>query len=313
MISVLITAYKEEKSIAKCIECIANSSYSGISNNFELLLACPDDATYNAAKEEVNRLQIEEKFKFIKDPGKGKPAALNMLMDNAKGDIYILTDGDVYFGENAVKELVQNFNDNSVMLVTGRPKSADLRNNMMGYLGHLLSDAAHHKRTVDLTKEPVGMGMKFVKKRDFFPVSGYIYALRRTEIRFPADCLVDDAYISYVIYNNGGKIAYAPKAIAYVKYPTNLSDYFKQKARSTGGYIQLWQYNIVKPSTKTRSFFRELEYFWFPIRYAQNPKELTWSFMLYPIRLWLWLKIYWDRKIVKKDFVKTWVRIESTK
>jgi cellulose synthase/poly-beta-1,6-N-acetylglucosamine synthase-like glycosyltransferase len=313
MISVLITAYKEEKSIAKCIECIANPAYSGIPNDFEILLACPDDETYNAAMGQIAVLDLEAKFNFIRDPGKGKPVALNLLMDKAKGDILILTDGDVYFGEKAVEELLKSFEDPTTMLVTGRPKSADSRNSMMGYFGHLLSDAAHHKRTVDLTSEPAGMGLKFVKKREFFPVSGYIYAVRKTDIRFPEDCLVDDAYISYVVFNNGGKISYAPKALAYVKYPTNLSDYFKQKARSTGGYIQLWQYNVVKPSTKTRSFFRELEYFWFPIKYAKNLKEIFWSFLLYPIRLWLWLKIYWDRKVVKKDFVKTWVRIESTK
>lgn len=313
MISVLITAYKEEKTIAKCIDSIANAQYSGILSDFEILLACPDDATFEAAQGQISILGLDSKFQFIRDPGKGKPTALNLLMNKAKGDIWIFTDGDVYFGENAVKNLVSHFEDSTVELVTGRPKSSDVKNSMMAYFGHLLSDAAHHKRTVDLTNEPVGNGMTFVKKRSFFPVSGYIYAIRKTDIRFPEDCLVDDAYISYVVHNNGGKIEYAPDAIAYVKYPTNLSDYFKQKTRSTGGYIQLWQYNVVKPDTKTRSFFRELEYFWFPINYASNIKEIFWSFMLYPIRLWLWLKIYWDRKIVKKDFVKTWVRVESTK
>lgn len=313
MISVLITAFKEEKTIAKCIESICDQSYSGIMDDFELLLACPDAPTYNAALEMVKQLKIEDKFVFLKDPAKGKPFALNMLMDMAKGDILVFTDGDVFFEKDSVKNLVQHFNNSNVELVTGRPKSIDLRNNMMGYFGHLLSDAAHHKRTVDLTNNPVGKSLNFVKKRDFFPVSGYIYAAKKSDIRFPADCLVDDAYISYVVFNKGGRIEYEPNAIAYVKYPTNLSDYFKQKARSTGGYMQLWQYNVVKKSTKTRSFFRELEYFWFPIQYAKNIKEFFWTLMLYPIRLWLWIKIFWDRKIIKKDFIKTWVRIESTK
>lgn len=313
MISVLITAFKEEKTIAKCIQSIADGQYSGISNNFEILLACPDDATFQAAQAQIGVMGLEAKFSFLRDPGKGKPTALNMLMGKAKGDIWILTDGDVYFGEKAVANLVKHFEDSNVELVTGRPKSADSKDSMMGYFGHLLSDAANHKRNVDLTDAPVGKGMTFVKKRSFFPVSGYIYAVRKTDIRFPVDCLVDDAYISYIVHNNGGKIEYANDAVAYVKYPTNLSDYFKQKARSTGGYIQLWQYNIVKPDTKTRTFGRELEYFWFPIKYAKNIRQLFWSLMLYPIRLWLWLKIFWDRKIVKKDFVKTWVRIESTK
>jgi cellulose synthase/poly-beta-1,6-N-acetylglucosamine synthase-like glycosyltransferase len=312
-VSLIVTAWKEDKTIAQCIDSITGVN-SGINNNFELILACPDDATYNAALEEVKKLKIEDKFVFVKDPGKGKPAALNMILQKATGDILIFTDGDVYFKEGSVAKLVSHFeNDNSLKAVTGRPVSNDERNNMMGYFGHLLSDAAHHKRTIDLTENPQGKGRTFVKKRNFFTVSGYIYAISKFHIEFPSDCLVDDGFLSYVLHNDGGKIEYEPEAIAYVKYPKNLADYFKQKKRSTGGFLQLWEYGVVRPETKTRSFWRELEYFWFPIAYAKNLRELFWSFLLYPIRLWLWVMIYFERKVLKKDFVKTWTRIESTK
>lgn len=342
LISVLITAWKEERTIANCIRCIADTTYSGIPENFEILLACPDEETHAAGLGVIKELGIENKFRFIKDPGEGKPAALNMLMKEAKGEIWIFTDGDVHFERGAVRKLITHFeetnepdvgisvnqqsnsanNNNLVLdadksfqnkLVTGRPVSEDSSDSMMGYFGHLLSDAANHKRMVDLTSNPQGKSLSIVKKRNFFPVSGYIYAMNKTEFRFPNDCLVDDAYISYEAYNNGWKIEYEPEAIAFVKYPTNLGDYFKQKKRSTGGYIQLWEYGVVKPETKSRSFWRELEYFWFPIVYAKNIKQFFWSLMLYPIRLWLWIQILWERKIQKKDFVKTWVRVESTK
>src|SRR5260221_13135909 len=312
-VSVIITAYKEDKTIAKAIRNIADHEFSGINSNFEIILACPDSETFEAAKAECERLGIIDKFVYIKDLQKGKPIALNMAMDKATGEILIFTDGDVYFGENAVQNLLKHFNDPKVSMVTGRPKSDDPKTTMMGYFGNLLADAAHHKRSIDLSNEPVGKSLTFVKKRSFFPVSGYIYAMRKTDIRFPPHTLVDDAYISYRIYNDGGKIEYAPDAEVFVKYPTNLADYFNQKKRSTGGFVQLWDYGIVKPETKTRSFGRELEYFWFPINYAKNIKEFFWSLMLYPIRLWLWILIYWERRVVKKDFVKTWVRIESTK
>lgn len=313
MVSILLTAWREEGSIDKVIKCICDPEYSGISNDYELILGCPDEETYQAALNTVKELGIEDKFVYVKDPKKGKPLALNMMMDQAKGDIYIFTDGDVWFEKDAVKYLMKHLENPEVFAVTGRPISADSENNMMGYFGHLLSDAAHHKRSIDLTTEPAGKSLAFVKKRLFFPVSGYIYATRKFEHRFPDDCLVDDAYISYVIFNEGKRIVYEPKAIVYVKYPTTLSDYFKQKKRSVGGYMQLWKYGVIKPETKTRTFWRELEYFWFPIKYAKNFKQLIWSILLYPIRLWLWIEIYWERKILNKDFEKTWVRIESTK
>lgn len=320
-ISFLITAFREEKTIEHVISCLVNPAFSGVQKDYELILACPDEETKNVAEEKVNELKIGDRYKFIKDPGKGKPAALNLILAEANGDILIFTDGDVYFGEKSVKALIEPFKNDKVALVTGRPKSEDTKENMMGYFGHLLSDAAHHKRSLELLDNPQGNTKSFIPKTGFFPVSGYIYAARKSileEIKefpniFPENALVDDAYISYLIHNKRYKIGYAPEATAFVKYPTNLSDYFKQKKRSTGGYVQLWEYGVVKKETKTRSLRKELEYFWFPIKYASNLKELIWSFLLYPIRLWLWVMIFWERRVVKKDFVKTWVRVESTK
>jgi cellulose synthase/poly-beta-1,6-N-acetylglucosamine synthase-like glycosyltransferase len=185
---------------------------------------------------------------------------------------------------------------------------------MLSYWGGLLADAAHHKRNIDLTEHPVGLSTKIVPKRKFFPISGYGALIRNIdELELPKDCLVDDAYISYLIYNLGYRISYAPEAKVLVKYPKTLSDYFLQKKRSVGGYIQLWNYGVVKPETKTRSFWRELEYAWFPIKYAQSLQQLVWSLMMYPTRFWLWLQIYWERKFNEKEFNETWVRIESTK
>ncbi len=313
MISILITAFREAGSIGKCILTIADSVFAEIPDDYELILGCPDTETLDAASQAVQQLGITDKFIHVLDPGKGKPFALSMMMDKAHGDIWIFGDGDTYFGPGAIGKLVKHFERPEVLAVTGRPRSTDPKTTMMGYFGNLLADAAHHKRNVDLTTVPQGRSAQFVPRRSFFPVSGYLYALRRTDIRPPQDCLVEDAYMSYMTHNLGGKIEYEPDAEVFVKYPSSLSDYFKQKNRSTGGYIQLWQYGIVTPGTKTRSFWRELEYFWFPISYAKSPKQLLWSFALYPIRLWMWLMIYWQRKIVKKDFVKTWVRIESTK
>lgn len=317
LISVIITAFKEEATIAKAIECIANTEYSGIPENYEIILAAPDEGTHSVSSAKAKELNITDKLVHVYDPGKkegkGKPTALNMALDKARGSIVILTDGDVYLGKFAIKRLLKHFRNPSVMLVTGRPRSSDSKNTMMGYFGNLLADAAHHKRTIDLTDNPEGLSLKLVRKRAFFPVSGYIYAMRKNDIRFPEDCLVDDAYISYMIFNQGGRIEYESRAEAFVKYPTNLSDYFKQKKRSTGGYMQLWDYGVVKKDTKTRSFWRELEYVWFPIRYSKNIKELFYSLLMYPIRLWLWIQIYWERKFLKKDFIKTWVRVESTK
>jgi biofilm PGA synthesis N-glycosyltransferase PgaC len=312
-ISILLTAWKEEKTIGKAIETFIGN-YTG---DFELLLAIPDVETKKAALLKAKELGIEDRVwvsDFAEDgKPKGKPAELNYLMDHATGDVWFFGDGDVWFGDSVIEKMLKHFEDRAVYAVTGRPVSSDSKDSLMGYMGNLLADAAHHKRTIDLSNINTGKAATFVKKRPFFPVSGYLFAMRKTDIRAPKDTLVEDAFFSYEVFNRGYKIAYEPEAIVYVSYPKNLKDYFKQKKRSVGGYVQLWNYGVVKDSTKTRSFWRELEYFWFPLTYAKGFKQFVWSLLMYPIRLWLWIVIFWERKIQNKDFTKTWVRVESTK
>jgi cellulose synthase/poly-beta-1,6-N-acetylglucosamine synthase-like glycosyltransferase len=325
MLSVIITAYKEEKTIGSAIEMLVGDN-SGIGRgvidqNWELIVVAPDEPTIRASRETATKLGLNEtNFNLLVDQKQGKPAALNQAFKAVKGDWLLLTDGDVIFKEGALGRLVQTAQtSDEIGGVTGRPVSVNVDQrgtsfmSMLAYWGMLLADAAHHKRTVDLTTSSSGYSTKIVPKRKFFPLSGYIMLIRNLNISLPNDALVDDAFLSYEIYNRGYKMAYEPAAEVEVKYPDNISDYFKQKKRSAGGFVQLWEYGVVRQDTKSRSFWRELEYFWFPLKYARSLRELIWSICLYPARLWLWIAIYWERKVIKKDFSKTWVRIESTK
>lgn len=324
--SFIVTAFREEDTIAELIRRLIPPD---IELSWELIVVVPDKGTKDVATKTATELGLaSDQFRLLTDEGKGKPAALNLALKKAQGEWLILTDGDVVLKESASAELLKALEielelDNEhgeapgyrqIGGLSGRPVSADDRSgSLLSYWGHLLAAAAHHKRTLDLTNNPVGLSTRLVPKREFFPLSGYLLAIRNLKFVLPEDCLADDAYLSYVIFNAGYRISYVPHAEVAVKYPANLTDYFAQKKRSTGGYVQLWKYGVVSTETKSRSFWRELEYFWFPIKYAANFRELIWSLALYPTRLWLWLRIYWERKIMQKDFAKTWVRIESTK
>jgi hypothetical protein len=98
-----------------------------------------------------------------------------------------------------------------------------------------------------------------------------------------------------------------------VKYPKNFKDWMDQKLRSVGGYMQLWSYGVVKKDSVVRNFWKELKYFFFPIKYSRNIREFIWSLYLYPLRLYLWIRIFWEQKIKKKEIFEPWARIESTK
>ena len=308
LISIIVTAANEPKTVRKCIRFLLDPEINGLKGKkdiqLELITVIPDTETNKEAEKEINTYKNNiVSWKKIIDPWKGKPTALNSAFKQAKGSYLVLTDGDVFFTKNSLFNLLNKILKNNLYLgVTGKPISQDNRGNFWVYIGHLLAEAANHKREQTL-----------IKKKQFFVMSGYIMVIKNIHLKIPVDCLSDDAYISYAILKENGSIAYEPTACVYVKYPKNIKDWFNQKSRSVGGYMQLWTYGIVTPKTKVRNIWKELEYFYFPIKFARNFKELIWSVYLYPLRFYLWLRIFWEQKILKKEFYKTWVRIESTK
>lgn len=279
---------------------------------FEILQLSPDNETLEAGLKAAKNLGLSEsEYIQIQDPKKGKPFALKMALKKAKGDMLIFTDGDTYFEKDSIKYLLEPFVNREVGGVSGRPVSSDSRNTMMGYWGHLLSDAAHHRRIRTISNRQDNY---YISDKTFFPMSGYIMATRNYDFDIPQNILSDDAYISYFIRNLGKEIAYAPLAKSYVKYPTNLNDYYKQKVRSLGGFIQLERLGIFKKDKQSRSFWIEIGYAFFVFSYAKGLKEFVWSLLLFPIRLMTWIRIFWERVILKKDMPESgWERIESTK
>lgn len=312
-LTVVLTAYKEARTVAKAISSVCDPEHSGYSKKFQLITVIPDKETNEVAENYIKQYK-QVSWTKIKDPGKGKPTALNLAFRKAKGTIIVLTDGDVYFDKDSLKLLVKSFDNKKVMGATGRPVSANSRNNFFGYISHLLTDAAHHKRMTTLKGIRSGHSRVFVgSKSNFFVLSGYILGMRNKQFQLPEDVLVDDAYLSYELLKKGGKLEYVPEARVFVKYPTHLKDWYIQKLRAVGGYVQLWKYGVVTEETKVRNFRKEAEYFWFPIRYARNTKEFIWSFMLYPMRLWMWIVVFYQQKIRKRSLDEVWLRVESTK
>jgi len=312
MISVIIVSWKESETIGRCIKSIADSKYSGISGDFQIIQVSPDKETLNAGNNIASELKLSKsQYIQIIDPCRGKPFALGLAVKKAKGDIIIWTDGDTYFGKNAVKELIKPFKNTHVGGVSGRPRSMDKRDNIFGYWGHLLSDSADHRRINTMKRIDENY---YISGKTFFPMSGYIMATKRLPFNIPSDVLSDDAYISYQLRNYNYEIGYARNAECFVKYPTTLRDYYKQKVRSLGGFTQLKNMNIFKRDRQSRSFLIELGYTLYVFKYARSLKEFIWSLLLFPVRLLTWIKIFWERTILKKGMPKQgWDRIESTK
>ncbi|MEA3248232.1 MAG: glycosyltransferase [Nanoarchaeota archaeon] len=293
MLSVIITSYKEPKTIVKSISCFLNQK---IKEKFEIIVICGDKETFDVAKK-----QFKEPNVFIyRDKAKGKSVALNLAFKKAKGDILVLSDGDVHVSSDSLKNLKRHFVDKKVGAVCGHPVSVDSRDSMMGFWSHFLTDMADQIR------------LERVKSSEFIVVSGYLFAMRKDLIdELPESLLSEDAYISHILWEKDYKISYATDAIVHIKYPTTIKDWMNQKIRSTGGYLEIRK--MVKNKKKMRSFSHETKKVLEPFKYSKNLKELFYSISLIFFRIILWLTIFYKVGILKKTHKELWVRVGSTK
>ena len=296
MLSIIITAFKEPKTITRAIEAFLNQK---IKDGFEILVVCPDEETQQAVLKYARK---NSRIRFIKDKGQGKPKALNLAFNQAQGDILVLSDGDVYVGENSVSTLIKPFDDPKIGAVSGRPISLNSRDILFGFWSHLLTNAGAHLERLNRARQ-----------RKFIACSGYLYAIRKGIVqKIPEKVLSDDVIISHIIWQKGYKIVYSPEAKVYVKYPSNFRDWLIQKRRSAGGYMQINKY--FKNPPRMRSFSREIISGTFKaLSYPKTLKEFWWTLLLFFARLYLWIIILWDQRIRKPCFEEMWKRVESTK
>jgi cellulose synthase/poly-beta-1,6-N-acetylglucosamine synthase-like glycosyltransferase len=296
MLSIVITSFNEPKTIGKAITSFVMQK---IPEKYELYVVAPDKPTLDVARTHRRR---NKNIKLFVDPGKGKSYALNLLLPKLKGGVIILSDGDVYVSEKSVSELIGAFKDPKVGCVTGRPVSTDNRNTLFGYWSHLLCDAGAHEAR-----------MRRAKKGKFLECSGYLWAFRNNILNeFPKD-VAEDTIIPYLFAEKGYKIAYIPQAKVYVKYPTNLHDFVEQKKRTAKGHETLSKYVDIYKFPRTKSFLNEIKEGYTALFYPRTIKEIYWTLLLFPLRLYIWILVFFHTKVKKQHYQDAWKRVESTK
>ncbi len=290
-LTILITAWNEPETVDKTLSILQNDMLPP----HEVLVVAPDEATLAVAK---TKKKTYPQVRTLRDKREGKPAALQMAMKAARGEVVILTDGDVIPHPTAFSSIYAHFANESVGAVSGYPVSTSPQDTMLGYWAHLLTGVADARR-----RHAVRSGKRFF-------CSGYLFGIRKN--LFPSltpDILSEDGYISHCVYEAGKKIAYEPRAKVYVKYPTTFEDWITQKRRSAGGYAQIherWGITI-------RSFRSEAKGGGWFLRKVKTPRQAGWLVALFVARIYLWYRIHMDLTVRKKGHEEIWKRVETTK
>lgn len=293
--TIVISSFKEPN-LKKAVESALNQDSSV---EYDVLVVAPD----KEAEDLVNSYKkIGKRINFLKDPGKGKSFGLNLAFKKLKSDIWIFTDGDVYFDNEVLKNIISAFKDEKVGCVCGRIIPTNNKKTRIGYWAHLLADAG-----ADTIRK------KLSNQNRFLECSGYLFAFRKGLISEIPLNVAEDSYIPYVIFRQGYKIKYVSESIVYVKNPDTLKDFIKQRIRTAKAHTSLTDY--FKDFPRVKSFKNEIKEGTFSaLRYPKNLKEFIWTIELFFVRLYIWTRKFYDEKIASKHFYSDgWERVESTK
>lgn len=295
MISIVITSFKEPQLIGRAIQAVLDNN---LKEKYELIVAAPDKETADVVETFSKK---DKRIKYFKDPGKGKSYALNMIFKILKGKIWIFTDGDVYLDKHALPELLKIFEDPHVGAATGRPVSTNSRKTMFGFWSHLLYDAGAHRIRNELDK-----------KGKFIECSGYLFAFRNNITKNIPLNVAEDSIIPYLATKKGYRVRYAAGSRVYVGNPSNLSDFVKQRVRTAKAHETLTDYAPFFP--KVKSFKNEVRKgtLW-ALSYPKNLQEFWWTILLFFTRLYIWIRVKWEDKILKKRYGDNWERVDTTK
>lgn len=225
-VGILIAAYNEEKVIAKKIESILSSNYP--LENITIYIGS------DASKDNTNAIidsfaQKNKNIQLINFSGRtGKAAIINQLAEKCTSELFILTDANVMFDQNTIRNLVKHFANNEVHLVCSNILKTSDKNLSIQPIEKSYLNIENKVKSCESNNWQLVIGAE-----------GGCYAIRKANYSpVPKNYFMDDFYITMSVLNNGGKVLFETEAICYEDLPSQSSEEFKRKVRISIGNFQ---------------------------------------------------------------------------
>ena len=198
-VTVVISAYNEVPYIEATVRNKLAQDYP------EALLdvMVASDASNDGTDEVLSQLaRREPRVTFFRqEPRGGKTAALNALVQRARGDIIVFSDANSMYDANTVRSLVAPFADRTVGYATGRMLYVDAQGSLVG---DGCSAYMHYENRLRAWESAIG---------SVVGVDGGVDAMRRClYVPMRADQL-PDFVLPLAVVEQGHRVVYAPQAV----------------------------------------------------------------------------------------------------
>ncbi len=215
MVTFLITAYNEEKSIKEKVEDTLGLDYPD--DKLEIIVASDgaDDKTDNIVKEFTDK-----RIRLFRVEGRvGKTETQNQAVKIACGDIIIFSDATTKYEKQAIRNIVRNYADLNVGAVSGRYRYIDPNKTQIG------------TGTVAFWDYENFIKMKQTRINTITGCCGCIYSVRKElYVPLPRD-IISDLVEPLKILEKGYRIVFEPEALAYETACEKSEEEFRMRIR----------------------------------------------------------------------------------
>jgi len=226
-VSVLLSVHNEEQVIQQKISSTFETSYP--KNKIEFLIG--SDASNDRTEEIIN--QLSSQFPQVKlqrfDSRMGKAGIINRLTAEAAGEIFLLTDANVFFMKETIFELVKHFKNDSIALVAGNILNPEVKHDGISKQErdyHLLENRVKYNEGILWGAMMGAFGGCYALRKEYFSPT-------------PSKFIVDDFYITLNVLEQGGRAITELNAVCHEDASHMLKEEFRRKSRIGAGNFQL--------------------------------------------------------------------------
>jgi hyaluronan synthase/N-acetylglucosaminyltransferase len=241
-VSVIIPVYNEEPDILKdCLQSLCDQDYESL----EVVVVDDGSKQRRQLKRDVyDKFAGHPRIHMVYTPiNVGKRHAQKFGFNRCTGSIIVTVDSDTIVPRNAVRQLVQRFKDPTVGAVTGDVQVENHKVNILTRLiGYRYWSAFHQERAAQ--------SFFYVLTCCSGPFSAYRKeVVDRVKDRYTSQQFLgqrctfgDDRHLTNLVLEEGYRVVFDNKAIAYTHVPENMRIYLKQQVRWNKSFYRemLW-------------------------------------------------------------------------
>ena len=236
-VAVLIPAYNEEKVINRTIRSVLHSTYPNL--RVVVIDDGSSDLTAEVARNSFAAEIAHGRVTVLRQENGGKAKALNYGLQFVTEEIFVGIDADTLIGTDAIAYLVPHFQDARVGAMAGNAKVGNRVNLWTRWQALEYITSQNFDRRALNTFSAVSV------------VPGAIGAWRTEAVRaangYKTDTVAEDADLTMALLQNGYKVEYEDRALAFTEAPTTANGLMRQRFR--------WSFGILQAVWKHRSAF----------------------------------------------------------